>query len=76
MDHPVDFLRLKQHVQGGPVPDVQLVEPGFRMDSGPEPGLEVVRNHHVPAGVDEFIDSMGADVPGPAQNICFTSRFI
>ena len=63
VDHTVDLLRLEQHIQSGPVPDVQLVEPGFGMNSGLEAGLEVIGHNHIPASVDEFIHSVGADVP-------------
>ena len=59
---------LEQRVQGRPLPDVQLVEPGLGVDGGLEAGLEVVGHHHVPAGVDELVHGVGADVAGPAQH--------
>ena len=68
MDDPVDVFGLEQHVQGPPVPDVQLVEAGLGVDRGAEAGEQVVGHHHVPAGVDELVDRVGADVPGPAQH--------
>ena len=68
VDDTVNLFRLEQHVQGRPVPDVQMVEAGLGVDGGPEAGEQVVRHHHVPAGVDELVYSMGADIPGPAQH--------
>ena len=55
MDHAVDFLPLEQHVQSGPVPDIQLVEPGLGVDGGLETGLEIVGHHHVPARAEPAI---------------------
>ena len=66
MDDSVDVLGLEQHVQSGPVPDVQLVKASFGVDGSPETGEQVVCHHHVPAGVNEFIYRVGANVTGAA----------
>ena len=68
MDDALDLLLLKQLVQSLPVPDVQLIEAGLGMHGGPEAGEQVVRHHHVPAGVDELVHSMGTDIAGSAQH--------
>ena len=52
------------------------------MDRGPEAGEQVVGYDHVPAGVNEFIYGVGANVTGSAQNknshisVCFLSDLL
>ena len=38
------------------------------MDRGTKTGEQVVSYHHVTAGVNEFINGMGANVASSAQN--------
>ena len=68
MDNALDLLLLKQLVQGLPVPDVQLIEAGLGVHGGPESGEQVVRHHHVPAGIDEFVHGVRADIAGSTQH--------
>ena len=68
MDHAFDFLLGEQLVQSAAVPDVQLIEAGLGMDCGTKTGEQVVGHYHIPAGVNEFIYGVGANVAGSAQN--------
>ena len=68
VDHALNVLGLKQSVQGSPVPDVQLIELSLGVDGRPEASLQVVGHHDLPAGVDEFINRMGANIASSAQN--------
>ena len=67
VDDALDVLGLEQGIQSPPIPDVQLIEFCLGMDCGFEASLQVVGHHHVPAGVNQFIYRMGADVSGSAQ---------
>lgn len=68
MDHAFDLLLGEQLIQGAAVPDVQLIKVGLGMDRGTKTGEQVVSYHHVTAGVNEFINGMGANVASSAQN--------
>ena len=68
MDDALDLLLLKQLVQCLPVPDVQLIEARLGVHGGPEAGEQVVRHHHVPAGIDEFVHGVRADIAGSTQH--------
>ena len=67
MDDPLDGLLLKKPVQKGPVPDVPLIEPRLGVDRLFVACLQVVRNHHVHAVVNQLVGCVGADVAGSAQ---------
>ncbi len=67
MDDAVDLLGLKQDVQRFPVADVQLVKTRLGVDCRAEAGEQVVGNHYVPPGVNQFIYRVRADITRAAQ---------
>ena len=66
MNHTLDLLGFKQLVQHGPVPDIQLIKAGFGVDRLPEPGQQIIRDHHIPSRLDQGINRMRANIASAA----------
>ena len=68
VDHPLHLFLVEDPGKGRPVPDIRLVKPGLWVDRLPKTGLQIVHHRHLPAGLDQLVHGVGANVPGSPQH--------